>query len=163
MGSVADKHDQETVEDETGNGSDEELKKPVPDTTEVVSNTADARSIADEDVPADTHNKTRQPIKQTVLGAANQSMRVMSDITDTYERFGKYVSHGPVITSANYFKVCFLQHLHFLFTPSPPSHGRRAGIWTYGIAFKSLAMFSSRSALLFLTSCSSETLFSRRL
>lgn len=86
----------------------------------------------------------------------------MSDITDTYERFGKYVSHDPVITRANYFKVRFLQHLHFLFTP-PSSHGRRAGTWTYGIAFKSLAMLSSRSALLFLTSFSSETLFSRRL
>lgn len=45
MGSVAGKHDQATVEDETGNGSDEELKKPVPDTTEAVSNTADARVL----------------------------------------------------------------------------------------------------------------------
>lgn len=91
VGTVAGKHDQEpgTIEDETQNVSDEEMEKPVPDPTEVVSNTADARSAADGDVPADTHDKTRQPINHTVLNAANQSMRVLSDITNTYERFGK--------------------------------------------------------------------------
>ena len=88
VGGVAGKHEQGAVDD--GRSSeDKEMEKRVPDPEEIVSHAADARDAVHGEGPADTHDKTRQPIKQTVADAANQSMRVLSDITDTYERFGK--------------------------------------------------------------------------
>lgn len=68
------------------------LEESVPDATDIVASSADARSAAKGGIPADSHDKTRQPMKQSVLDAANMSMQVISDITDTYEKFGKYVS-----------------------------------------------------------------------
>ncbi|KAJ5541254.1 hypothetical protein N7494_006330 [Penicillium frequentans] len=64
------------------------LEESVPDATDIVASSADARSAAKGGIPADSHDKTRQPMKQSVLDAANMSMQVISDITDTYEKFG---------------------------------------------------------------------------
>jgi hypothetical protein len=82
VGSAAGKHDQGTPEDAP-------MESSVPDAMDIVSKTADAQAAAGGEVPADTHDKTRQPMKETVLNGANLAMRVLSDIIDTYERFGK--------------------------------------------------------------------------
>ncbi|KAM0120998.1 hypothetical protein ACP6JC_002371 [Aspergillus fumigatus] len=84
VGSAAGKHDQGTPEDAP-------MESSVPDAMDIVSKTADAQAAAGGEVPADTHDKTRQPMKETVLNGANLAMRVLSDIIDTYERFGNYV------------------------------------------------------------------------
>ncbi|OJJ44292.1 hypothetical protein ASPZODRAFT_135098 [Penicilliopsis zonata CBS 506.65] len=88
VGSAAGKHDQASPTEET-------VEKDVPDPMEIVSRTADAQTAAKGDVPADTHDKTRQPMKQAVMENANLAMRVMSDITDTYERFANALSPTP--------------------------------------------------------------------
>ncbi|KAK9572877.1 hypothetical protein V6000_003590 [Aspergillus fumigatus] len=88
VGSAAGKHDQGTPEDAP-------MESSVPDAMDIVSKTADAQAAAGGEVPADTHDKTRQPMKETVLNGANLAMRVLSDIIDTYERFGNALSPTP--------------------------------------------------------------------
>lgn len=83
VGSAVGKHDQ-GVPDE-----DAPLEKNVPDAMDIVSDSADAQSAAQGEIPSATHDKTRQPTKESVMNAAKMSMRVISDITDTYEKFGK--------------------------------------------------------------------------
>ncbi|KAH3009138.1 hypothetical protein KXW60_001527 [Aspergillus fumigatus] len=88
VGSAAGKHDQGTPEDAP-------MESSVPDAMDIVSKTADAQAAAGGEMPADTHDKTRQPMKETVLNGANLAMRVLSDIIDTYERFGNALSPTP--------------------------------------------------------------------
>lgn len=82
VGSAAGKHDQATPEGAT-------MESSVPDAMDIVSKTADAKAAAGGEVPADTHDKSRQPMKDTVLNGANLAMQVLCDIVDTYERFAK--------------------------------------------------------------------------
>ena len=82
VGSAVGKNDQAAPEDAT-------LEEAVPDATDLVASSVDAQSAAKGGVPLDSHDKTRQPMKQSVLDAANMSMQVINDITDTYEKFGK--------------------------------------------------------------------------
>jgi hypothetical protein len=82
VGSAVGKNDQAVPEDAA-------LEGAVPDATDIVDRSVDAQSVAQGGIPADSHDKTRQPMKQSVLDAANLSMQVINDITDTYEKFGK--------------------------------------------------------------------------
>ncbi|KAI9367464.1 hypothetical protein BJX61DRAFT_528349 [Aspergillus egyptiacus] len=88
VGSAAGKHEQGTPEDAP-------VEDKVPDAMDMVSKTADAQAAAGGEVPADSHDKTRDPMRQTVLNGADQAMRVMADIIDTYERFGNALSPTP--------------------------------------------------------------------
>ncbi|KAF4772621.1 hypothetical protein HAV15_011200 [Penicillium sp. str.  len=85
VGSAVGKHDQ-------GVPDDAPLEEDVPDAMDIVATTADAQSAAHGKVPADSHDKTRQPMKQSVMDAANSSMQMIGDITDTYEKFGNALS-----------------------------------------------------------------------
>lgn len=82
VGSAVGKHDQ-------GVPDDAPFEDDVPDAVDMVANTADAQSAAHGKVPKDSHDKTRQPMKESVMDAANVSMQVIGDITDTYEKLGK--------------------------------------------------------------------------
>lgn len=84
VGSAVGKHDQAVPEDAP-------LERTVPDAMDIVANSADAQSAANGEIPHDSHDKTRQPMKQSVLDAANMAMQVINDITDMYEKFGKSV------------------------------------------------------------------------
>ncbi|KAF7117171.1 hypothetical protein CNMCM5793_005891 [Aspergillus hiratsukae] len=88
VGSAAGKHDQGTPEGAT-------MESSVPDAMDIVSKTVDAKTAAGGEVPADTHDKSRQPMKDTVLNGANLAMRVLCDIVDTYERFANALSPTP--------------------------------------------------------------------
>ncbi|KAL2870158.1 DUF3292 domain-containing protein [Aspergillus lucknowensis] len=88
VGSAAGKHDQGTPESAP-------MESQVPDAMDITSKTTDAQAAAGGEVPADTHDKTREPMRETVLQRADQGMRVMSDIVDTYERFGNALSPTP--------------------------------------------------------------------
>ncbi|KAL3461196.1 hypothetical protein BJX64DRAFT_300208 [Aspergillus heterothallicus] len=88
VGSAAGKHDQGTPESAP-------MEEQVPDAMDIVSKTADAQSNAAGEVPSDTHDKTRQPMRDTVLNGADQGMRVMADIIDTWERFGNALAPTP--------------------------------------------------------------------
>ncbi|CAI7664546.1 unnamed protein product [Penicillium glandicola] len=85
VGSAVGKHDQ-------GVPDDAPLEEDVPDAMDIVANTADAQSAAHGKVPTDSHDKTRQPMKESVMDAANYSMQVIGDITDTYEKLGNALS-----------------------------------------------------------------------
>ncbi|RAK98293.1 DUF3292 domain-containing protein [Aspergillus ibericus CBS 121593] len=85
VGSVAGKHDQGTPEDAP-------IESSVPDAMEIATNAADAQTAAHGEATDETHDKTRQPMRDTVYNAANRSMRVLSDIIDTYERLGNALS-----------------------------------------------------------------------
>ncbi|KGO64028.1 Protein of unknown function DUF3292 [Penicillium italicum] len=85
VGSAVGKHDQ-------GVPDYAPLEDDVPDAMDIVANTADAQSAAHGKVPTDSHDKTRQPMKQSVMDAANSSMQVIGDITDTYEKLGNALS-----------------------------------------------------------------------
>lgn len=82
VGSAVGKHDQGVPEDA-------QFEDDVPDAMEIVANTADAQSAAHGKIPSDSHDKTRQPMKQSVMDAANMAMQVVNDIADTYEKLGK--------------------------------------------------------------------------
>ncbi|KAF7590117.1 hypothetical protein BBP40_003230 [Aspergillus hancockii] len=88
VGSVAGKHDQGTPEDAL-------MESSVPDAMDTVTEAADAQTAAQGGVPAGTHDKTRQPMRDTVLNGANMGMRVLSDIVDIYEKFGNALSPTP--------------------------------------------------------------------
>ncbi|KAL2827384.1 hypothetical protein BDW59DRAFT_179151 [Aspergillus cavernicola] len=88
VGSAAGKHDQGTPEDAP-------MEETAPDVMDIVAKTADAQSAAGGEVPSDTHDKTRDPMRQTVLNGADQGMRIMSDIIDTYEQVGNALSATP--------------------------------------------------------------------
>ncbi|KAL6232063.1 hypothetical protein BDW75DRAFT_243323 [Aspergillus navahoensis] len=88
VGSATGKHDQGTPE-----GAPMESK--VPDATDIVEKTADAQAAAKGEVPTETHDKTREPMKQTVLNGADQTMRIMADVIDTWERFANALSPTP--------------------------------------------------------------------
>ncbi|KAJ5137266.1 Methyltransferase type 11 [Penicillium atrosanguineum] len=85
VGSAVGKHDQGVPEGAP-------LEDSVPDAMDIVSNTADAQSAAQGEIPSESHDKTRQPMKQAVLDGANMAMDVVSDITDTFEKFGNALS-----------------------------------------------------------------------
>lgn len=84
VGSAAGKHDQGTPQDAP-------MEDQVPDAMDIVSKAADAQAAAKGEDPSDDHDKTRDPMRQTVLNGADRAMRVMADVIDTWERFGKYV------------------------------------------------------------------------
>ncbi|KAJ5818536.1 hypothetical protein N7474_004127 [Penicillium riverlandense] len=88
VGSAVGKHDQGVPEDAP-------LEGAVPDAMEIVSNTADAQSAAHGKVPLDSHDKTRQPVREAVMSAADLLMQMVSDLTDTYEKFGNALSATP--------------------------------------------------------------------
>ncbi|CAG7923727.1 unnamed protein product [Penicillium olsonii] len=85
VGSAVGKHDQ-------GVPDDAPLEDDLPDAMEIVADTADAQSAAHGKVPSDSHDKTRQPMRQSVMDAANFAMQVVNDITDTYEKMGNALS-----------------------------------------------------------------------
>ena len=82
VGSVAGKHDQGTPEGAP-------MEDSVPDAMHTVSEAADAQTAAHGGVPDSAHDKTREPMKETVLNGANLGMRILSDIIDIYEKLGK--------------------------------------------------------------------------
>ncbi|KAJ5590679.1 hypothetical protein N7450_004651 [Penicillium hetheringtonii] len=84
VGSAVGKHDQEVAE---GAPSEENI----PDASDVVANAADAKSASVGEVPAESHDKTRQPMKESVMEAADMGMQLISNVTDTFEKLAKYI------------------------------------------------------------------------
>ncbi|ODM14974.1 hypothetical protein SI65_09726 [Aspergillus cristatus] len=112
--SAAGKHEQEMPEVEPENAPQDAKKEKTPNPAEIATKAADARTAVHGEKPEESHDKTRQPIKETVVNLANQSMRVLSDITDTYERFEKVSIEGYTrLTVLTFFQYSAL-------SPTPP-------------------------------------------
>ncbi|PYI21218.1 hypothetical protein BO99DRAFT_380649 [Aspergillus violaceofuscus CBS 115571] len=88
VGSVAGKHDQGTPEDAP-------IESSVPDAMEIATSAADAQTAAHGESTDESHDKTKEPMRDTVYNAANLAMRILADIIDTYERFGNALSPTP--------------------------------------------------------------------
>jgi len=84
VGSAVGKHDQGVPEDAP-------LEESVPDATDMVAHAADAQSKAHGQVPSDHHDKTREPMKKSVIDGANMAMQIISGVTDAFEKFEKSV------------------------------------------------------------------------
>lgn len=65
------------------------MEEKVPDPMDVVSNGADAQNAAKGEVLTDASDKTRQPMKKSVMDAANLVMGIINDVSDTHEKLGK--------------------------------------------------------------------------
>lgn len=53
--------------------------------------TMDVVAVAEQTEPAPVDDKAKMPMKKKMSKATNQTMRVLSDISDIYERLSKYV------------------------------------------------------------------------
>ena len=84
VGSAVGKHDQDVAE---GAPSEENI----PDAMDIVANAADAKSASIGKVPSESHDKTRQPMKESVMEAADMGMQLISNVTDTFEKLAKYI------------------------------------------------------------------------
>ena len=82
VGSAIGKNEEAIPEDVT-------MEEKIPDPTDVVLNGADAQSAANGELPTDASDKTRRPMKQSVVDAAVLFMDVINDISDTHEKFAK--------------------------------------------------------------------------
>lgn len=83
VGSAVGKHDQGVPD------KDAPIENNAPDAMDVVSDSADAQSAVQGGIPSGSHDKTRQPMRDTVMNAAHMTMQVINNITDSYEKFGK--------------------------------------------------------------------------
>ncbi|RAL07098.1 DUF3292 domain-containing protein [Aspergillus homomorphus CBS 101889] len=88
VGSVAGKHDQGTPDDAP-------IESSVPDAMEIATSAADAQTAAHGEATDESHDKTKEPMRDTVYNAANLAMRILADIIDTYERFANALSPTP--------------------------------------------------------------------
>ena len=82
VGSAAGKHEQ-------GVPKGAPMEGIVPDAMEIASSAADAQNAAHGKIPSDSHDKTRQPMREVVMDAANVLMQIISDTTDIFEKLEK--------------------------------------------------------------------------
>lgn len=71
-----------------GQAVKEDTSEPAPE-PEIIDAPALEPEAPGETAPVD--DKTKKPMKKKVGKAADQVMRIISDVTDAYERFAKYV------------------------------------------------------------------------
>lgn len=83
-------------QNDQGTPDDAPMEDAVPDAMDVTVKASDALAAAQGKVPEESHDKTREPMREKVLGGANMGMRALGDVVDTWERFAKYVL--PLLT-----------------------------------------------------------------
>lgn len=92
IGSAAGKHEPAVPADDT-------MEDKVPDVTDVAVQVADLQDSASGGIPSTKHDKTKKPMSDAVWQKMRPIMHILGEITDTYERFGKYVD---TVTSSLY-------------------------------------------------------------
>lgn len=79
-----------------GNGSGEnDRDDDVPDPTAVAIGAADAKDIAAGGKPSPRHDKTKKPVESAMWSKMRPLMKIVGDITDTWERFANALSPTP--------------------------------------------------------------------
>lgn len=95
IGSAAGKHDSAVPDDAP-------MEDKVPDVTDVATQLGDLQGSAGGEIPSTKHDKTKKPMSDAVWQKMKPVMHILGDVTDTYERFGKYVQqHLPICSIAN--------------------------------------------------------------
>ncbi|KAK8124124.1 hypothetical protein PG999_004042 [Apiospora kogelbergensis] len=67
----------------------------VPDPTAVAIGAADAKDIAAGGKPSPSHDKTKKPVESAMWSKMRPLMKIVGDITDTWERFANALSPTP--------------------------------------------------------------------
>lgn len=89
IGSAAGKHDPAVPDNAP-------MEDKVPDVTDVATQVGDLQGSASGEIPSTKHDKTKKPMSDAVWQKMKPVMHILGDVTDTYERFGKYVQpHFP--------------------------------------------------------------------
>ncbi|KAK7991321.1 hypothetical protein PG988_000115 [Apiospora saccharicola] len=78
--------------DETG---ENDRDGNVPDPTAVAIGAADAKDIAAGGKPSPGHDKTKKPVESAMWSKMRPLMKIVGDITDTWERFANALSPTP--------------------------------------------------------------------
>ncbi|KAK8044069.1 hypothetical protein PG993_004093 [Apiospora rasikravindrae] len=67
----------------------------VPDPTAVAVGAADAKDIAAGGKPSPRHDKTKKPVESAMWSKMRPLMKIVGDVTDTWERFANALSPTP--------------------------------------------------------------------
>lgn len=86
LSSATGKHDQ-------SNPGGDPIDSSVPEPTSVAMDAADAKSSTDGGASPALHDKTKQPMEEAMWTKMRPTMHIIGDISDGWERFGKYVPH----------------------------------------------------------------------
>ncbi|KAK7943890.1 uncharacterized protein PG986_013003 [Apiospora aurea] len=79
-----------------GEGSGEnDRDENVPDPTAMAVGAADAKDIAAGGKPSPHHDKTKKPVESAMWSKMRPLMKIVGDITDTWERFANALSPTP--------------------------------------------------------------------
>ncbi|EXJ87947.1 hypothetical protein A1O1_04874 [Capronia coronata CBS 617.96] len=96
ISSAAGRHDPANPDEEGGSKT---LDGGMPDPTKIASAAADASSSAQGGTPEAAHDKTKQPMEETVWKQMRPVMHVLNDVSDTWERFANALSPTPPFSS----------------------------------------------------------------
>lgn len=96
ISSAAGRHDQANPDEEGGSKA---LDKSAPDPTKIATAAADASSSAQGGTPEAAHDKTKQPMEETVWKQMRPVMHALNDVIDTWERFANALSPTPPFSS----------------------------------------------------------------
>ena len=90
LSSATGKHDQ-------GNPESDPIDSSVPDPTRMAIAGADAKDASGGGTPTTKHDKTKQPMEDAMWSKMRPIMHIVGDISDMWERFGKYVCCTHVV------------------------------------------------------------------
>ncbi|PYH45555.1 DUF3292 domain-containing protein [Aspergillus saccharolyticus JOP 1030-1] len=128
VGSVAGKHDQGTPEDAP-------IESSVPDAMEIATSAADAQTAAHGERTDESHDKTKEPMRDSVYNGANLAMRILADIIDTWERFGNALSPTPPFSMITpYLRLASVLSVGFLTSLVVSAH-MFVKMSTFGVGF----------------------------
>ncbi|KAK8880087.1 hypothetical protein PGQ11_001381 [Apiospora arundinis] len=80
---------------EPSNSGENDGDDNVPDPTAVAIGAADAKDIAAGGKPSPRHDKTKKPVENAMWSKMRPLMKIVGDITDTWERFANALSPTP--------------------------------------------------------------------
>ncbi|KAJ4519524.1 hypothetical protein HRR83_004452 [Exophiala dermatitidis] len=92
ISSAAGQHDQANPDEKGGSKT---LDASAPDPTKMATAAADASASAQGDTPHPAHDKTKQPMEETVWKQMRPVMHAINDVSDMWERFANALSPTP--------------------------------------------------------------------
>jgi Protein of unknown function (DUF3292) len=85
LSAAAGKHPENNLEDLNGT-----IDRSIPDPTKIATGAAEAKKTTSDGTPVE-HDKTKDPVQKAMWSKLSPIMRMIGDIADTWERFGKYI------------------------------------------------------------------------
>jgi hypothetical protein len=88
-------------------------EKLVPDPTRIAIGAADAKDVTAGATPSKHHDKTKVPMETAMWTKMRPVMHGLADVTDTWERFAKYVFNLDMKAVTNMIVACWNRHRPF--------------------------------------------------